>query len=189
VDKRATALIFKTDISFMVRIYLTAFLLLLVTCSVVAQEHKSKPAFSITINGRVKSPKTFTADAIRQYKVYNIGDVVITNHKGEVKGTAKELSGILLRDLLQSIEPDAESQKVLSEYYFTCIASDGYKVVFSWNELFNTTTGNTVYIITSKDHKSIDALDESILLISTADIHTGRRYVKNLQSIIVRRAE
>jgi hypothetical protein len=173
----------------MFRIYLTAFLLLLVTCSVVAQEHKSKPTFSITINGRVKSPKTFTADVIRQYKVYNIGDVVITNHKGEVKGTAKELSGILLRDLLQSIEPDAESQKVLSEYYFTCIASDGYKVVFSWNELFNTTTGNTVYIITSKDHKSIDALDESILLISTADIHTGRRYVKNLQSIIVRRAE
>lgn len=172
----------------MVRIYLTAFLWLLVSCSVVAQE-QGKPTSSITINGRVKSPKTFTADAVRQYKVYNIGDVVITNHKGEVKGTAKELSGILLKDLLQSIEPDAESPKVLSEYYFTCIASDGYKVVFSWNELFNTATGNTVYIVTAKDHKSMDTLDESILLISTADVHTGRRYVKNLQSIIVRRAE
>lgn len=172
----------------MVRIYLTALLLLLVTCSVVAQE-QGKPTSSITINGRVKSPKIFTAADIRQYKVYNIGDVVITNHKGEVKGAAKELSGILLRDLLQSIEPDAESPKVLSEYYFTCIASDGYKVVFSWNELFNTATGNTVYIVTAKDHKSMDTLDESILLISTADVHTGRRYVKNLQSIIVRRAE
>ena len=74
-------------------------------------------------------------------------------------------------------------------YYFTCIASDGYKVVFSWNELFNTATGNTVYIFTSKDHTSIDALDESILPISTAEFRTGRRYVKNLQSIIVRRAE
>lgn len=172
----------------MVRIYITAFLLLIATYSVVAQE-QGKPTSSVIVNGRVKSPKTFIANAIRQYKVYNIGDVVITNHKGEVKGSAKELSGILLKDLLQSIEPDAESLKVLSEYYFTCIASDGYKVVFSWNELFNTATGNTVYIVTSKDHKSIDALDESILLISTADERTGRRYVKNLQSIIVRRAE
>ena len=171
----------------MVRIYFTALLFFIVTCS-VAQE-QSKPTSSVIINGRVKSPKTFTVAAIGQYKVYNLGDVVITNHKGEVKGTAKELSGILLKDLLQSIEPDAETPKVLSEYYFTCIASDGYKVVFSWNELFNTATGNTVYIVTSKDHKPIDALDESILLISTADVHTGRRYVKNLQSIIVRRAE
>jgi hypothetical protein len=171
----------------MVRICLVAFLFLVVTDS-NAQE-QVKPISSITISGRVKSPKTFTVDAIRQYKVYNIGDVVITNHKGEVKGTAKELSGILLKDLLQSIEPDAESPKVLSEYYFTCIASDGYKVVFSWNELFNTAAGNTVYIVVSKDHKPIDTLDESILLISTADVRTGRRYVKNLQSIIVRRAD
>ena len=74
-------------------------------------------------------------------------------------------------------------------YYFTCIASDGYKVVISWNELFNTVAGNTVYIVTSKDHTYIDALDESILPISTADVRTGRRYAKNLQSIIVSRAE
>lgn len=171
----------------MVRTCLTAFLFLIVIAS-VAQE-QSKSTFSVIVNGRVKSPRTFDFAAIRQFKVYNVGDVVITNHKGEVKGTAKELSGILLKDLLQSIEPDAESPKVLSEYYFTCMASDGYKVVFSWNELFNTATGNTVYIVTSKDHKPIDSLDESILLISTADVRTGRRYVKNLQSIIVRRAE
>jgi hypothetical protein len=189
VDKRYTSLYFKTDISFMARIDLTAFLFVIVTCQEVVAQEQVKQTSSIIINGRVKSPKTFTADAIRQYKIYNVGDVEITNHKGEVKGTAKELSGILLRDLLQSIEPDAESPKALSEYYFTCIASDGYKVVFSWNELFNTATGNTVYIVTSKDHKSIEALDESILLISTADVRTGRRYVKNLQSIIVRRAE
>jgi hypothetical protein len=171
----------------MFRIYFTAFLFLIITYSIAQKQ--SKPTSSVTINGRVKSPKTFDVAAIRQFKIYDIGDVVITNHQGEVKGAAKELVGVLLKDLLQSIALDAESPKVLSEYYFICTASDGYKVVFSWNELFDTTTGNTVYIVTSKDHKSIDALEESILLISTADAHTGRRYVKNLQSIIVRRAE
>jgi hypothetical protein len=171
----------------MFRISFTAFLFLIVISS-VAQE-QVKATTSITISGRIKSPKIFTTVAIEQYKVYNIGDVVITNHKGETKGTAKELSGVLLKDILKSIELDAESPKVFSEYYFTCVASDGYKVVFSWNELFNTASGNTVYIVTSKDHKPMDVLDESILMISSADVHTGRRYVKNLQSIIVRRAE
>lgn len=173
----------------MFRIYLTVFLLLIIAAHSVAQEEQVKATSSITISGRIKSPETFTAAAIQQHKVYNVGDVVITNHKGETKGTAKELRGVLLKDILKNIELDAESPKVFSEYYFTCIASDGYKVVFSWNELFNTATGNTVYIVTSKDHKPMDALDESILMISSADVNTGSRYVKNLQSIIVRRAE
>lgn len=168
----------------MLRIYLTAFLLLIITTYTVARE-KVIATSSITISGRVKSPKTFTTAAIQQHTVYNPGDVVITNHKGEPGGTAKELTGVLLKNILQSIE----SPKVLSEYYFSCIASDGYKVVFSWNELFNTATGNTVYIVTSKDHKPMDAQDERMLMSSSADVCTGRRYVKNLQSIIVRRVE
>ena len=78
---------------------------------------------------------------------------------------------------------------MLSEYYFTCIASDGYKIIYSWNELFNTAIGNSVYILTSKDNQPLEKLDENIVMIATQDIRTGRRYVKNLQSIIVRRAE
>ena len=62
-------------------------------------------------------------------------------------------------------------------YYFTCIASDGYKVVFSWNELFNTVAGNTVYIVTSKDHTSIEALDEK----HTTDLHSRCSYRQTLR--------
>ncbi|HEY9045658.1 MAG TPA: hypothetical protein VIN08_07165 [Ohtaekwangia sp.] len=165
-----------------------AAILLIVVANGFAQE-TLKPTISFTISGKVKSPKTFSWEEIRKFKVYNLGDIEITNHKGEVKGTAKDLSGILLRDLLQSIELDAESPKVLSEYYFTCQAADGYKVVYSWNELFNTAVGNSVYIVTVKENQAADKLNESILMISTQDIRTGRRYVKNLQSIIVRRTE
>src|SRR5215211_375774 len=113
----------------MFRIWLTVFLSV-VFGSAVAQE-VLKPTSSISISGRVKSPKTVSFEELKKYKLYNLGDVVITNHKGDVKGTAKDLSGVLLKDFLQSIELDAENPKVLSEYYFTCIASDGYKVVYS----------------------------------------------------------
>jgi hypothetical protein len=43
------------------------------------------------------------------------------------------VKGVLLKDILIKVEIDAETPKVLSEYYFVCIASDNYKVVFSWN--------------------------------------------------------
>jgi hypothetical protein len=171
----------------MFRICLTVFLSVLLA-SAVAQE-VLKPTSAISISGRVKSPKTVSFEELKKYKLYNLGDVVITNHKGDVKGTAKDLTGVLLKDFLQGVELDAENPKVLSEYYFICIASDGYKIIYSWNELFNTAIGNSVYILTSKDNQPLEKLDENIVMIATQDIRTGRRYVKNLQSIIVRRAE
>jgi len=78
---------------------------------------------------------------------------------------------------------------VLSEYYFVCIASDNYKVVFSWNEIFNSDTGKSVYIITAQDGKPATGLDNRIALVSPKDQMTGRRYVKGLQKIVVERVK
>lgn len=148
-----------------------------------------KQTKSIVVQGKVKESKTITVEDLKKFKSYVIGDISITNHKGEAKGIAKGLHGILLKDIFENIVLDAESPKLLSEYYFACIASDGYKVVFSWNELFNSATGNSTYIVTEKDGKSITSSDESILMISSQDFKTGRRFVKNLEKIIVGKIE
>ena len=78
---------------------------------------------------------------------------------------------------------------MLSEYYFVFAASDGYKVVYSWNELFNTSVGESVYLVTEKDGKTITEMDDSILVVSTKDFKTGRRNVKGLASIAVMRVK
>ncbi len=147
----------------------------------------NKQTQSFTIQGKIKETKIVALDDLKKLKSNAIGDISITNHKGDAKGVAKGLVGVLLKDILETVVLDSESPKQLSEYYFTCIASDGYKVVFSWNEIFNTATGNSVYIITEKDNTSISTSDESILMISTLDFKTGRRFVKNLESITVNR--
>jgi DMSO/TMAO reductase YedYZ molybdopterin-dependent catalytic subunit len=107
------------------RVLLTTIYILAFCAIGYPQTSLPKPTSTFTINGRVKSPKTFTLDEIVKLGVHNIGDVVITNHKGEAKGTAKELSGVLLTEVLKLIELDAESAKVFSEYSFVCYASDG----------------------------------------------------------------
>ena len=123
------------------------------------------------------------------FKTKSLPDVVITDHMGKEKNTLTQLKGILLKDILNNVEIDAETPKVLSAYYFVLVASDNYKIVFSWNELFNTETGNNVYIITEENGKKMKDTDERIAIVAVTDIRTGRRHMSNIKKKIVARAE
>ena len=121
---------------------------------------------NFTIEGKVKKEMTVSLNDLSSYKSYSVDSIVITNHLGERRSTLKNVKGVLLKDILAKVEIDSESPKVLSEYYFVCIASDNYKVVFSWNEIFNSNTGKSVYILTGHDGKPASALDDRIALVS-----------------------
>jgi hypothetical protein len=139
------------------------------------------------VKGQVKQEVKFTLSDLSAFESKPIGDLVITNHTGVPHGTAKALKGILLKDLLAKIEINNESPKTLSEFYFTLVATDNYKVVFSWNEIFNSPTGDAIWLITEKGGVKIDTLDERILVVTTLDFKTGRRHVKGLSQILVNR--
>lgn len=162
-------------------------ILLLIVLPGYGQE-KIQPTKSFTISGEVKSPLTVSITDFSRYKETVIGDVVITNHLGEKKSEKKGVKGILLKDVLAAVE-FTSSPKELSTFYFICKATDGYIVVYSWNELFNTATGNAVYLVTALDKTPAAALEESVLMISPTDFKTGRRLVKSLASIEVKRAQ
>ena len=164
---------------------LIAILALPILCLAQGEE---KPTSSFTISGDVKAQKTVTVDDLKKMKSVPICDVDITNHLGEKKSEAKGLKGVLLKDLLAQVEINAETPRVLSEYYFVCTANDDYRVVYSWNELFNTAVGETAYIVTEREGKSLEVLPDAILMISSKDSKTGRRHVKALSSIEVKRA-
>ncbi len=132
----------------------------------VFAQHEYKSTSSFTISGEIKTPVTIQVSDLAKWKVATIGDVVITNHLKEKKSEAKALKGVLLRDVLSSVEISSESPKVLSEYYFICKANDGYTVVYSWNEIFNTSVGETAYIVTEKEGKPATAMEDAIVMIS-----------------------
>ena len=152
-----------------------------------AQKENIPTTENFTIEGKVKKSLAVSLADLSSYKSYSIDSIVITNHLGERRSSLKKVKAVLLKDILDKVEVDAENHKVLSEYYFVCIASDNYKVVFSWNEIFNSDTGKSVYIITAQDGKPATALDNRIALVSPKDQMTGRRYVKGLQKIVIER--
>ena len=157
--------------------------------SASAQKENIPTTENFTIEGKVKKSLAVSLADLSSYKSYSIDSIVITNHLGERRSTLKNVKGVLLKDILSKVEIDAEIPKVLSEYYFVCIASDNYKAVFSWNEIFNSATGSSVYILTGHDGKPASSLDNRIALVSPKDEMTGRRYVKGLQKIIIERVK
>jgi hypothetical protein len=167
-------------------------LFLVLTVSVFfasAQKENIPTTENFTIEGKVKKSLAVSLTDLSSYRSYSIDSIVITNHLGERRSTLKNVKGVLLKDILNKVEIDAETPKVLSEYYFVCIASDNYKVVFSWNEIFNSATGKSVYLLTGHDGKPASGLDNRIALVSPKDEMTGRRYVKGMQKIVIERVK
>lgn len=168
------------------KISVILFLLISITC--VGQEKTPvAPTDHLIVTGEVEKEVTIHASQLDAQSSIPIGDVVITNHAGEPRGTAKGLKGVRVSDVLSGVHIKAESPKVLSEYYFTFVATDGYAVVFSWNELFNSPTGANCYFITEKEGKRIAEIPERILVLTPSDYRTGRRHIKGLQKIVVSR--
>lgn len=147
----------------------------------------SKATQSFQITGKVQNALTVQFTDLQQYPIQKIGNVKITSHTGEPRGEFKKLKGVLLKDILQKADIQSESPKLLSEYYIICEAADGYKNVYSWNELFNSEVGNQVFIVTEADGKSFATSDKSIMLIAPQDFRTGRRNLKGLSKIEIKR--
>ena len=162
-------------------------ILLLVVSVTGFSQNKIETTNEFTVTGLVDKPITISYPDIEKQKIIDIGDFKITNHLGEFKKEYKNVKGVLLLDLLKDISITTASPKLLSEYYLVFKSSDGYSVVVSWNELFNTEIGNTFYIVTEANNQSQKDAPEKILLIATKDFKTGRRHIKGLQNIEVKR--
>lgn len=164
--------------------------LILVIISVTAWGQKATPVTNdFVVTGQLKKELTFSLADIEKFTSTAIGDVVITNHLGEPRGTAKQLTGILVKDVLKDLELKEDSPKRFSEFYLTFVAADNYKVVYSWNEIFNSPTGDNVFLITSRDGKKMNDMEESILILTPTDFKTGRRHIKGLRKIVVERVD
>ena len=167
---------------------LTTLFLLFISITVWSQK-TDLTTNSFMVTGQISTELTFTFSDLEKHSSQSIADVIITNHKGIPGKTAKQLTGILIKDLLKDMELNEESPKRFSEFFLTFIAIDNYKVVYSWNKIFNSPIGDNIYLITSRDGKQLKDMDERILILTPIDFKTGRRHIKGLSKIVVERVE
>ncbi|RYF11518.1 MAG: molybdopterin-binding protein [Flavobacteriales bacterium] len=145
-----------------------------------AQESKQ-----FTVEGEVKTPMTVNLDMLKNFTVVSLDSIPIYNHRMQRKSNLRNVKGIALKELLSKLEIIAETPTVLSEYYLVCTATDNYKVVLSWNEVFNSKTSNNFLILTDFDPDPAKAEKGNIALIAPGDEASGRRFVKGLSKIAI----
>ena len=118
------------------------------------------PTIKINITGKIKIDYDININEIEsKNEIVSLPTMIIKNHEGIIKDSVKSCKGILLKTFLTKIEFDIKKPRELNQFYFVISASDGYKVVFSWNEIFNTNIGEGLFIICQKELKNINEME------------------------------
>lgn len=160
------------------------FLFLLFSTTIFAQTTSDASTKEFKITGKVKAEKTITLSDLKNYKGIELQDINVScSPRKEDK--AKAVKAVLVKSILDSVAFDYEYSRLLGQYYFLFVASDGYKIVFSFNEVYNTEIGNNLYIVTEIDGKDASESTNKVLLLSTKDIKSGSRNVRWLSKIVV----
>jgi hypothetical protein len=92
--------------------------------------------------------------------------------------------GVLLRDLIERTSPDVIAQRTQRWLMFEAVATDGYRALFSWGELFNSPLGEQVLVIATQDGRPLAATEGPLALRALGDLRPGPRHVRNLCGLI-----
>ncbi|MCH7336658.1 molybdopterin-dependent oxidoreductase [Acinetobacter sp. NIPH 2699] len=139
----------------------------------------------VAINGLVNTPLTLDVNALKQFPQQSTQRVAITTMKGQLRAEAADFKGVLLTDLLNQAEIIRKDHNDVKKMVIVATASDGYKAIFSWNELFNSPNGQGIIIVYQKNGLPLDPKAGQIALLSTRDLASGPRFVKWLKEISV----
>jgi DMSO/TMAO reductase YedYZ molybdopterin-dependent catalytic subunit len=165
-------------------------------CVAAAAQAEFKPADptpyvtdSVTVTGLVKTPLTLSVADLRALPAHALKDVALVCLTGADKGHARNYRGVLLRDVIKRGDISGISNSDLKKVVILATASDHYTALFTWNELFNTPTGDAVLVLYEKDGQPLTAAEGHIALISGRDLRTGPRHVKWLKTIELRKLD
>jgi len=150
--------------------------LVLACVAAQAQERASLVSTELRVVGEVQRELTLTVEELR----------TIATRRALASGNG--YTGLRLIDLLEEADIRRDARLALRRTYVVAAATDGFQVVFSWAELFNTAVGGGVLVAFERDGAPLRDGEGKIALVSLADERPATRHVKWLSRIEVRRA-
>jgi hypothetical protein len=139
----------------------------------------------LRVIGRVTRPLEVGMEELRAMETEEIADLGIICGDGDPKGRIRNCKGVLLDKILGMAEVIKAEHNDTKKMFIVVSAHDGYKTVFSWQEIFNTAVGGGVMVVLERDGKPLDGDRGQLELISAEDYFTGSRYVRGLKDIEV----
>jgi hypothetical protein len=140
---------------------------------------------ALRVSGRVRKPLVLSMEDLSSMKTEVLEDLFVVCGSGDPKGNIGSCRGVLIERIIQMADVIKEEHDDTKKMFLVASADDGYKVVFSWQEVFNTPVGGGILILLEKDGKPLDPERKRVDLISAEDYFMGSRYVKGLTNIEV----
>jgi hypothetical protein len=125
----------------------------------------------LTVSGAVEHPLKLSVADLRQFPPQQL-----ENRKG-----------VSLRALLERATVVSKDHNDVKKIAIIATASDGYAVIFSWSEIFNSPVGEGVLVFFEKDGAPLADDEGRIAMVSTKDIRPGPRHVRWLKGIEIRK--
>ncbi len=143
---------------------------------------------ALQIGGAVRNHLSLAPDTLRRSPLASaIDPIALTNREGAFNRLLTGYRGMKITDLLDQAQIEASSHNDLKRSYIVAQAKDGYTVVFSWSELYNSPVGAGAFVLVEKDGAALPDTEGPLVLISARDLKTGPRHVRWLTSLDVRR--
>src|SRR5471032_234699 len=101
---------------------------------------------SLSVTGAVENALTLRVDALRKYPPQQIVTLHLPASRNATDGKLSEVKGVKLRDILDQARIVKRDHNTVKKLAIIATATDGYKAVFSWNELFNSEAGDSVLV-------------------------------------------
>jgi DMSO/TMAO reductase YedYZ molybdopterin-dependent catalytic subunit len=152
-----------------------------------AQEKVGLLTTRVEVAGAVQKKLTLAVEDLRAIAVRNGGPVRSATFSGDFPQAYRGYAGVRLSDVLNEADIRADQRHALRRTYVIATASDGYKAVFSWGELYNSPVGRGVLVVFEREGAPLGDGEGRIALISLVDERAGPRHVKWLGRIEVLR--
>ncbi len=138
---------------------------------------------SLRIIGRVVRPLPIPYATLLAMDSVETGSLPMICGSGEPKGAIGTCRGVLLAELINQAEVVITEHNDTKKMYVVAASDDGYKTVFSWQEIFNSPNGEGILVLLEKDGRPLYQGGGEVDLISACDYLTGPRYVRQLKTI------
>ncbi|MDD3467534.1 MAG: molybdopterin-dependent oxidoreductase [Campylobacterales bacterium] len=139
----------------------------------------------ISVFGSVLKPQKLNVAKLKELNTTEVSQMAIVCGSGETKESSVSYKGVKLIDVLDKVVVDIGEKHGRNKIYVVATASDGYKALFSYQELENSVIGDKVVVFYEKNGAEVPDYEGKIGLISANDKKAGPRHIKWLKSIEV----
>lgn len=137
---------------------------------------------TVTIGGNVEQALVLSVDDLKRLPVHTVQTPA---GEGARAAAQRTYTGALLADVIRAAKPVERRPRELRASYVLVTATDGYRVVFSWAELFTSAFGKTTVIAYERDGAALSPAEGPLAVVAASDTGAAR-HVKWLQSIELR---